>query len=59
MPLQARRFLEIASEFDLETRVANFFITHQHQSDAVKLQAEAAVLASKQVRLIAATPLPP
>ena len=48
---QAQRLLTMASEFDLDARVANFFITHQHQSDLAQLQADAAALAAEQVAI--------
>ncbi len=46
---QARRFLGLASELDLETRVANFFITHQHTSNVEKLTEAAEALAREQI----------
>ena len=48
---QARRFLELASELDLESRVTNFFILHQHDSDMEKMMAAANDLATEQVAI--------
>ena len=48
---QARRFLGLASELDLETRIANFFITHQHTSDIEKLTEAAEALAGEQITI--------
>ena len=48
---QARRFLGLASELDLETRIANFFITHQHTSNVEKLTEAAEALACEQIAI--------
>ncbi len=48
---QARRFLGLASELDLETRIANFFITHQHTSNVEKLTEAAEALAREQITI--------
>jgi hypothetical protein len=48
---QARRFLSLASELDLESRVTNFFIEHQHDCDVERLGEAAAQLASEQVAI--------
>jgi hypothetical protein len=48
---QARRFLTLASELDLETRIANFFITHQHTSNVEKLTEAAEALAREQIAI--------